>query len=350
MSKNKWMSQMYKMDAAVDPNYNFYIPENVVRTKSPSINWTFGKGGGLPFGFGLLLYGKPKSGKSLTADVLAAGVHQQDPEGIVVKFDTEHREDNTSRAMWGVDDSRYMAFNTNEPKDIFDKIHDEFVPMLEAGFPLRMIIIDSVSGVEGVKAKNAASVEDHQMGDKALTIGKGLTRILPIIRKYKIALVCCEHVRANLNAGAYGPKEKMAGAWAEKHFFEYYMEVKADGSAEGKKTITGDKFEGDIKDAKGNKEQTARKVWVKMVDNTKSFSGRTVRVTFSRSEGLAHVEDELFELGWGLGIIEKSGSNYTLNGQTFHGKPKTIAALKENKELADYIVQFAYDRDNPTAS
>jgi len=60
MGKNKWMTQMSKMEAAVDPSYNFYAPKNVIKTASPGINWTFGKGGGLPRGFGLLLYGKPK--------------------------------------------------------------------------------------------------------------------------------------------------------------------------------------------------------------------------------------------------------------------------------------------------
>jgi len=340
------MRKLGNMDGAVDREYDFYAPENVIQTHSPGLNWIFGKGGGLPHGFGTLLYGKPKTGKSLLSDIMAGGVHLNDPDDIVAKFDTELREDNSSRGMWKVDDSRFQAYNTNKPIEIFDRIHSEFVPLLEDGMPLRLIIIDSVQGVEGVKEGNAENSTDHLMGDHAQTIGKGLKRILPIIRKYKIHLVCCEHMRANLSAGTYGPKEKVAGGWAEKHFFEYYVEVARLGGADNQKSLSGEKFEGDVKAHKEKKEQIARKVLVKMADNTKSISGRSVALTLSRTEGLANVQDELFDLAWRHKLLVKEGKqNYVIDGKTFNGKPKTLQALKESEEIQRYIIKYLNERD-----
>ena len=343
---NKWMQKLGKMDGALDRDYNFYAPENVIHSLSPSINWIFGKGNGLPYGMGVLLYGKPKSGKSLVSEIMAGGVHAANPDAMVVKFDTEYREDNSSRALWNIDDSRYQAYNTNKPVEIFDRINDEFVPMLEEGMPLKLIIIDSVKGIEGVKEGDADKSTDHLMGDHALTIGKGLKRILPIIRKYKIALICCEHVRANLNAGTYGPKEHAAGGWAEKHFFEYYVEVKRAGGAENNKSMAGESFEGDIKATEKKKELLARKVIVKMADNTKSINGREALITLHRLNGLVNVEDEVFTLGWRYGIITKEGArSYVIGNQKFDGKPKVLQTLKENVEMQQFIIKSISEKD-----
>lgn len=346
MGKSKWMKQLNKMEGAVDSEYNFYARENVLQTTSPSLNWIYGKGAGNPYGFGTLLFGKPKTGKSLVANLYIAGVHADNPEYEVVKFDTEMREDGDPDPHWGIDNNRYQAFNVNEPALIFDRITDEFLPMLENGQPLKLIIIDSVAGIQGVKEGDSDSITNHLIGDHALTIGKGLKRILPIIRKHKIAIVCCEHIRGNLDAGRYGPKEKMAGGWAEKHFFEYYVEVKRDGSAEGKMSLAGEKFEGDIKDFKGDKEKTARKMFVKMVDNTKSIAGRTCQLTMAYEGGLINTEEEIFMLAKNLGLVERpNNTTYVMNGKKYNGKGKFIEAIREDKDLQKQLLKAVYDRD-----
>jgi hypothetical protein len=346
---SKYMKQLQKMEGAVDWAYDFYKKENVLRSTSVGLNWIYGKGSGLPFGFGTLLYGKPKSGKSLATNLMIAGLHAQDPTAEVVKFDTEMREDGDIDPHWGIDKDRYHAFNTNQPEDIFDRIVNEFVPMLEDGWPLKLLIIDSIQGVEGVKEGNSDSISNHLMGDHALTIGKGLKRILPIIRKYKIAVVCCEHIRGNLDAGQYGPKEKMAGGWAEKHFFEYYVEVSRDGSAEGKESLTGEKFENDkITDFKGNKEKTARKIFIKMVDNTKSIAGRACKVTLAYDGGLINTEEEIFELAKNLNLVERPNNRtYIMGEQQFSSKGDFITAIKEQETLRNQLVTAIYKRDRP---
>ena len=178
-----WMKMLNKMEGAVDRDYDYYAEGNFIRTNSPSMNYIFSKCPGLSFGEFMLLWGPPKAGKSIITNAFIAGLHAQDPNAIAVKFDTEMRSTGREEPFWGIDDDRFQAFNANEPELIFDRIKDEFLPMLQKGFPMRLLIIDSLRGVAGVKASNAKSVTDHQMGDKAMTIQKGLEAIMPVLRR-----------------------------------------------------------------------------------------------------------------------------------------------------------------------
>ena len=61
------MKQLNKMEGAIDSEYNPFAPQNVLRSPSPSLNWIFGQGSGLPFGYSAIFYGPPKGGKSLSS-------------------------------------------------------------------------------------------------------------------------------------------------------------------------------------------------------------------------------------------------------------------------------------------
>jgi len=160
---NKWMQKLQKMDGAIEKDYNPFARENILRSPSPSLNWIFGKGAGIPFGYSAIFYGPPKSGKSLSSYLMASQLHKDDPEALVVRFDTEMRADAQLDPMWGIDQDRFMAYNVNDPTQIYDRIANEFADMLEQGAPIKMIIIDSLQGMKGVKRMGKDSVADHLM-------------------------------------------------------------------------------------------------------------------------------------------------------------------------------------------
>src|SRR6185369_1238762 len=64
----------------------------VIRTPSPSLNFTFGNAHGLPAGYSLLLYGPPRGGKSIILNSMIGQLHKDDPEAFAIKFNTEFRE------------------------------------------------------------------------------------------------------------------------------------------------------------------------------------------------------------------------------------------------------------------
>ena len=125
MAKN-WLNALHKLDESnLRDRGNPH--DNVLQTKSPSFNFVFGRGHGLPRGFTLVMGGPPKGGKTLVANALVGHLHAKDPEAIVIKFDTEFREGVQSTTeelteMWGVDPERYVVYQTNSPMDIFDRI------------------------------------------------------------------------------------------------------------------------------------------------------------------------------------------------------------------------------------
>lgn len=344
---NKWMKQLNKLEGAVDREYNPYDDGNYIQIASPSVNYIFSKCPGFPYGEFMLLWGPPKSGKSILCNSFIAGVHAQDPEAVVIKFDTEMRETGQIEPFWGIDPDRYLAFNVNEPEYVFDRLINDIKPLVEDGMKLRLIIIDSLRNIAGVKASNAASVTQHQMGDKAMTIQKGLEAIMPFLRRNKIALIATEHIRGNLDAGMYGPKEKMAGGWHEKHTFEYYIKVtRNNNKADTYQSASGEKFEKDIKDFKGNKEVTGHKIFVAMTESSRGVAGRTGQITFNYNKGIVNIEDEIFELVKNLNIVERPNNrSYVFGEKKYDSKGNFIKAIQDDIELKNTLLTQIYEKN-----
>lgn len=102
-----------------------------------------------------------------------------------------------------------------------------------------MIIIDSLTGIAGRRMLNSDTISQQQIGDQALTIKDGLMRILPVIRKHKIAMIATAHIRAEMDQleQMRGNKVKMAAGWATKHTFEYFCYVEPNLSKDGKNDL-----------------------------------------------------------------------------------------------------------------
>jgi hypothetical protein len=347
-SANKWFKQLMSIDGAADLTKDLYADENVLRSPSPSLNWIFGRPGGIIFGYSTILFGKPKGGKSLASYLFAGQLHQSDSEALVVRFDTELRAAQSSNAeMFGIDPGRFIAINSNQATGIFDVINGEIKEMLEAGAPIKLIIIDSLQGIAGPKETSADSTSNHIIGDNAMTLQRGLKAILPIIRKYNIALILTAHVRDNLDAGMYGPKLKMGGGWYMKHFGETYVEVTRDNSKESKVDMLGQQLvDENVKDFKDNKEITGHKIYVKMTENSLGVAGRSGEFTIDYTKGLINTHEEVFVLGCNTGIIEKPNNRtYTFEGKTFTSKGDCLKAIRDDKELYKSILAKVKARD-----
>lgn len=335
-----WMKRLKKMEGAVDDNYDFYAPGNILRSGSPSLNWIYGKGCGLPFGLSTIFYGPAKAGKSLASYLMAGQLHKDNPEAIVIRFDTEFRSEPLKKDnMWGIDPDRFIAYNTNDPTQIYDRITGEIREMLEEGAPIKLIIIDSITVMKGVKRMGKDSVADHLMGDASLTTGIGLQNILPVIRKHKVAFICTTHIRANFDAGMYGPKTKMAGGHSLKHFFEYYIEVKRDNSADSK---IEDKEGGT--DFRGKKEILGHKIYVKMAESTRGVAGRTGEFTIDYKKGLINVGEEIATLAKRYKLVEMPNNRtYIVGDKKYTSKAAFNKALEEDQELAQSLLQKIYE-------
>jgi RecA/RadA recombinase len=350
----KFLDKMRKMEGAVITGA-FDPLKNCARSPMPSVNWAFGiPGGGIPYGFSMLLYGPPKGGKSYVANTFVAQCHADHPEGIVINFNTELRGlvqcNETQLRKQNIDPERYQVFDVNQPELIFDRIEHDVAAWCEEGAKIKMIIIDSLTHIQGRRSMNATTVNQQQIGDHAQTISVGLKRIIPVLRKYGIAFICTDHVRAELDQHEImrGNTTKMASAWAAKHVFEYFCYVEPNKTKEGRTDLLGNEFvDPEITDFMKKNQKTGLKMRFQVKES--SFgkgSGRTAEFTMSFDEGVINQFEEVFKLGMGHGIIEKpNNQTYKIGEESYRGAPAILAALRDNELLCKQVLDAVWMKE-----
>lgn len=318
------------------------------------MNFTFGKGHGLPRGLTLALGGPPKGGKTLLAKSFIGQLHRDDPQAYALKFNTEFRElgqatPKEDQEVWGIDPSRYVSFEVNSPMLVFDRIEKDIAALCEDGMPLGLVIIDSITGIQGRRAMNADTIETQQIGDLALTLGEGFKRILPVQRKYGFGVILTCHIRAEMDLleQKRGNKWKMALPLAVQHYAEYSMFIEANRNKEGRTDLSGNEFrDAKLKDLNDNSEQTGHKIRVKMKDSSCGPKGRMGEFTLDYRRGLVNVHEEVFLLGVGRGVIVRPNNlAYSFGEQKWIGKPAALAAIQGSYELQRAILTEVKDRD-----
>jgi hypothetical protein len=348
---NKWMGKLAKIDGAVVERRNPH--EKVVHTPSPSVDFVFGNGWGLPFGYSLVLYGPPKGGKSVICNSMIGQLHKDDPDAIAVKFNTEMREEaqlgEEQEKLWGIDMDRYMAYDVNTPDGVFDAIESKIGALCQEGAPIKLVIIDSINGIQGRRQMNNDSVMNLTIGDLAQTLQEGCKRILAVQRKHKIAIVFTAHVRAEMDQAEImrGNKLKMGASYGLQHHAEYFMMVEPNKTKAGRTDIAGNEFRderlGDIND---NAEKTAHKIRVVMKDSSMGPKGRMGEFTLDYHRGVINVHEEVFLLGVNRGVISKPNQlSYSFGDKTWKGQPATLEAIKSDPALAAAILAELKRRD-----
>lgn len=341
---SKWKKMMTQFEDLVDSKYDAFAPENCLYMPSPSVNWIFAnKSSGIPKGSGVLMFSEPKAGKSLLVQSAIAEMQRRDPEGEAIVFNTEMRGRFNQGSIVGVDNDRLTVFDTNRPEDIFDRLEKEIVPMIQEGYPLRIVVIDSLTGIGGTKSLSGdRSVNDHLVGDQALTIGKGLDKFIPVVRKHNLVAFVTAQMRANVDtSNPHGPKEKMSASWKAKHSFEYFVKIRKANAADDKVDLSGNKFEDEeTKDLRGNKEITGHKIIVQMAESSIGTPGRSAMITLDYSKGIINQHEEIFLMGYGTGIIKREGtSKYVFRDVSIVGKANFAEKIKNDTEFAKAILE-----------
>jgi hypothetical protein len=343
------LSRLRKLEGAVN---DFKLEH--LRSPSPSINWAYAnKGKGLTFGMHAILWGKPKSGKSLIAKMYAGQLLKDDPEAIVLEFNTELRGKFQSTpetlAKFGIpNDGRFISFDVNEPEKVFDVIQKDVSAAIQDGEKVKLIIIDSLTNIQGRRSMNADSVSVQQIGDKALTIQTGLERILPIVRKHDIALISTAHARAEMDQRKQmqGKTIKMANSFAAQHLAEYFIYVERNETKDGRTDLAGEEFlDQETKDFMDKAERTAHKIRFQLTDSSFGVSGRTAEFTLDYDKGLINVHEEIFVLAKNLGIITKPNNvTYQYKDKSFRGLVACLTAIRDNEELQKELLTEIYER------
>lgn len=349
----KYMNRLKKLHGAVVDRFDYFAPDNLLRSTSPGFNWLFGRTHGFPYGMTVMLWGGQKSGKTLLSLDLAGQVHKSDPEAIVVKFDTEGRDQiqltPELMAAFGIDEKRFQVIESNKAEDIFDQIQHEIDAMCKDGAKVKLIIIDSLSGIQGRRESEQESVTQHQIGDQAMTLQIGLRKLLPVQRSHKIAVVLCTHARAEMDPIEVkrGNKIKPAAAHAVAHHCEFFINISKVNNKSGKVDELERSFVDESKKGMdGEGDQTGHKICVWMQDNTCGPKNRVAEFTIDYKRGIVNTHEEVFRLGLAWGLIGRPAKGqYVLGEQKFIGKPNFLAALEASKEMQQQIISGLLERE-----
>lgn len=347
-----WLARLQRYDNVIKEHTNPF--NSGVHTCSPSADFVYGNGTWLlPFGYSEVLYGPPKGGKSVFAKMKIGQLHQEDPEAYAVVFDTEFRwrgQLTPEKAKaYGIDMKRVVIYEGNNPMEVFDRLEGPIVKDLDDGMPLKYIIVDSVSGILGRRELDSSTVETQQIGDHALTVQTGLKRILPTIRKYKLATTLVTQVRSEMDMieQKRGNKVKMNASFGLQHFAEYFVFVAPNRNKEGRSDLQGrEMVDESMTDLADNGEKTGHKMKVTMKDSSMGPKGRTGEFTFDYKKGVINIHEEVFRLGIGRGVIECPTKGwYSFGGKKWHGMKDTLNALEESPEMQAAVVKDLKERD-----
>lgn len=334
---NKWTKQLRQYEDTVNYEYDSFAPQNCLYSPSPYYNWIFAnKSAGVPKNASILMFSEQKAGKSLSCYAFIDEMLRRDPEGHAIYFNSELRGQLQHDLFKTIDKERNTIYDTNDPAEIFDRIEKDFKPMVQDGFPLRIIVLDSLTAIMGVKRGDAESVTQHLIGDKALTLQIGLEKLVPFCKRNKILLIATVQMRANVgDTSWHAEKDKAAAQWATKHAFEYFVSLKRAGGKEDKQDLQGITFEDEeLVDARGNKLLLGHKIYAKLEQSSLGQAGRAGVFTVDYKDGIINIHEEVFHMASNTGVIKNAGAWYTFKDYKWNGKKAAALAIKENPKLA----------------
>ena len=268
--------------------------------------------GGIPKGRVTEIYGPESSGKTtLTLQIIA----QCQKEGGTCAFiDAEHALDPQYAEKRGVnvDELRLSQPDTGEQAL-------EVADMLVKSKSVDLVIIDSVAALVP-RAEIEGEMGDHHVGLQARLMSQALRKITGNIQRSGATVVFINQIRMKIGV-MFGSPETTTGGNALKFYSSVRLDIRRIGAVK----------EGD--------EVTGNETRVKVVKNKVSPPFKQAEFQIMYGLGI-NQEGEILDYGNKLGLVEKSGAFYKLDGETIgQGKTKASLFLKENAKVKDKLVK-----------
>jgi len=268
--------------------------------------------GGYPRGRIIEIYGQEASGKTTLA--LLAMAEVQKMGGTILFVDAEHAFNPEYARILGVDPD-YEGIAIMQP-DYAEQALDLVIDAIKSG-AIDLVVVDSVAALVP-KAELEGAIEDLQVGLLARVLSKALKTIAGTAASNKTAVIFINQVREKIGV-VFGNPETTPGGRALKFYSSVRLEVRK-GEA--------------IKE--GN-QQIGHKIKVKVVKNKLAPPYKTAEVELIYEKGVNKIA-EIFDMAVKFGIIRKSGSWFSFEGEQLgQGRLKSIEALEQNPKLLNTI-------------
>ena len=358
------INKKFKVELAHFGN-NGYKERKLLKFSTPALNYPFF--GGIPKGILLEFIGAEGAGKTSTAMILTSSAQKQfndeydeefkflEEKKTKTKTETERlaflRENGAQRVLWidaentfdndyaeklGIDVENLLFIKPQEQsaEDIFDMI----IAIVESG-AIGLVVLDSIGALYS-NAEQEKAIGEATYGGIAKPLTRFSKKMVGICGKYQCTLVGINQLRDKIGS-TYGGTTGVGGrGW--RHYCSIRMEFKK-----------GKFLDNNYKELTSHPELAyGNMVECEVVKNKVCPPiRRMLKYTLNYEKGLDR-ENDIFEMGVGLHIIEKSGAWYGLMNDDgtdymvddegtqirFQGKNKFIGYLSENNNITDKIL------------
>ena len=281
-------------------------PVEVIPTGSIALDVALGVGG-LPRGRIIEIYGPESSGK--TTLTLHAIANVQRAGGIAAFIDAEHALDPDYAAKLGVDIDALLVSQPDTGEQAL-----EIADMLVRSGAIDLIVIDSVAALVP-RAEIEGEMGDSHVGLQARLMSQALRKLTGGLNQTNTTMIFINQLREKIGV-FFGSPETTAGGKALKFYASVRMDIRRIETLK------------DGTDAVGNRTR------VKVVKNKMAPPFKQAEFDILYGVGISR-EGSLIDFGVEHGIVKKSGSWYTYDGdQLGQGKENARTFLLNNADIA----------------
>lgn len=283
----------------------------VVSTGSLTLDIALGCGG-LPRGRVIEIYGPESSGKTtLTLEVIAQA---QKVGGTAAFIDAEHALDPNYAEKIGVNVQDLLVSQPDTGEQAL-----EIADMLVRSSAVDVVVVDSVAALTP-KAEIEGEMGDAHVGLQARLMSQALRKLTANIKKSNTLVIFINQIRMKIGV-MFGNPETTTGGNALKFYASVRLDIRRIGALKRGDEIIGNETQ------------------VKVVKNKVAPPFKTAVFEILYNEGVSH-EGELIDLGVNYGIVQKSGSWYSYNGDRIgQGKDNARQFMLEHPAVAADIEQ-----------
>jgi recombination protein RecA len=266
--------------------------------------------GGLPKGRVVEIYGPESSGKTTLA--LHVIAESQKRGGICAFVDAEHALDPLYARKLGVDVDELLISQPDTGEQAL-----EIADTLVRSGAVEVLVIDSVAALTP-RAELEGDMGDSLPGLQARLMSQALRKLTGSISKTHCMVIFINQIRMKIGV-MFGNPETTTGGNALKFYSSVRLDIRRIGAIKDRDEVVGN--------------QTR----VKVVKNKVAPPFRQVEFDIMYGEGVSKV-GELLDLGVTAGIVEKSGSWFSYNGERVgQGRENAKTFLRQNPDIANAI-------------
>ncbi len=280
-----------------------------VSTGSLSLDIALGIGG-LPRGRVVEIYGPESSGKTTLA--LHVIAEMQKLGGTAAFIDAEHALDPTYAKRLGVNTDDLLISQPDTGEQAL-----EITDMLVRSGGVDIVVVDSVAALTP-KAEIEGEMGSSHMGLQARLMSQALRKLTSNIKKTNTMVIFINQLRMKIGV-MFGNPETTTGGNALKFYASVRLDIRRIGAIKKGDEVLGNETR------------------VKVLKNKVAPPFKKAEFQILYNQGISR-ESEVIDLGVELGLVEKAGAWYSVEGERIgQGKDNSRDYLKDNSEICKKI-------------